>query len=257
MVLKTAMSKTELRDLLKQMEGVLVLHEDEWHVIKGSEQRALELATRIPGLLAHIRTLDGELENQRDTAERFVKHATSIWNVAFPDDPDGWEYGTQLERSVSHLIAEMRAALGAQRAESHRLRDALLTLATHMGGESKAKLAKAPLPGDPLSHPKAWCLIARDDVQCALNLLALVRAGSVEAIAGICDTAIYVLETGVHEARAVPADFQIGSITIHTADGVQVESIRDDGTITFTRPPSSGGIQVSEDIPEDEGDDDD
>lgn len=102
-----------------------------------------------------------------------------------------------------------------------------------------------------------WCLIARDDVQCALNLLALVRAGSVEAIAGICDTAIYVLETGVHEARAVPADFQIGSITIHTADGVQVESISNDGTITFTRPPSSGGIQVSEDIPEDEGDDDD
>lgn len=55
-----------------------------------------------------------------------------------------------------------------------------------------------------------WCVIARDDVQRVLDFLTGIRLGGGETIAAICDAAIHLLETGVHETEAVPADFRGG-----------------------------------------------
>ncbi|MHC4646793.1 MAG: hypothetical protein ACYTBJ_14945 [Planctomycetota bacterium] len=53
------------------------------------------------------------LASQKDIADRFVAHASAIWNKAFPDDLDGWEYGAQLERCVTDKIAELEARIAA------------------------------------------------------------------------------------------------------------------------------------------------
>ncbi|MBN2306089.1 MAG: hypothetical protein JXQ72_16520 [Anaerolineae bacterium] len=55
--------------------------------------------------------LQVELENQRDIAQRFTAHATAIWNKVFPGEPNGWEYGAQLERCVIQEINELRAEI--------------------------------------------------------------------------------------------------------------------------------------------------
>ena len=56
-----------------------------------------------------IYRLELELGKRRDIAERFTAHANAIWNAAFPDDKNGWEYGAQLERCVIDRIGDLQA----------------------------------------------------------------------------------------------------------------------------------------------------
>ena len=60
-----------------------------------------------------------------------------------------------------------------------------------------------------LTQPGAWWLITRDDVQAALDCLAFVCEGTNEPqTVTLCETALHILQTGVHETGAVPSDFQ-------------------------------------------------
>lgn len=56
-----------------------------------------EMIKHIPALL-----------NEADIAERFTAHANAIWNAAFPDEIDDWEYGAQLERCVKNEIDRLQ-----------------------------------------------------------------------------------------------------------------------------------------------------
>lgn len=69
---------------------------------------ALEILRRFEWLEVEMRVLKASYEEANDTAERFIGHANAIWNAAFPDDIDGWEYGAQLERCVTDKIRELR-----------------------------------------------------------------------------------------------------------------------------------------------------
>lgn len=59
-------------------------------------------------LMGYAHTLAQLLLERDDVATRFVAHTEAIWNAAFPDDPNGWEYGGQIERCVIDEITNLR-----------------------------------------------------------------------------------------------------------------------------------------------------
>jgi hypothetical protein len=85
------------------------------------------------GISAQMDALEAEQEEARDVADRFVAHANAIWNAAFPDDPNGWAYGAQLERCVIGKLTEQAKRIKELEAERDQLMQRLMAAQQESG----------------------------------------------------------------------------------------------------------------------------
>ena len=115
------------------------LNEDGRRMAQLTAQYGAEYFNAIDILAEMVTKAETEASNQKDIAERFQEHANAIWNSAFPSEPDGWEYGGQLERCVIQRITALEA-------ERDRLRTTcatLLDLLARGSGEDSPEYAQA------------------------------------------------------------------------------------------------------------------
>lgn len=173
-------------------------------VLAASRQGMAALDGRPIGSVKVVGPEGAEVESVRDDGTIAFKEPPPSGSILVSENVPRHAQDIAREYAGAERIAELEAENAGLRARL-RIKDMM------RAESSDWRVGHKPWPNDrdsiEMRHPEAWWLIARDDVQRVLDFLTGIRLGGGETIAAICDAAIHLLETGVHETEAVPADF--------------------------------------------------